>query len=95
MRGRIRIRTSAPWLILAAGLLGAPVLAEVDLSGEWGPRYHEDQPERLPGPAIGEYHGLPINDAARLRAESWDPSLLTLLEHPCKKIGRAPCRERV
>jgi len=84
MRGRIRIRTPVPWLILAAGLLGAPALAEVDLSGEWGPRYHEDQPERLPGPAIGEYHGLPINDAARLRAESWDPSLLTLLEHQCK-----------
>ncbi len=84
MRGRIRIRTPAPWLILATGLLGAPAFAEVDLSGEWGPRYHEDQPERLPGPAIGEYHGLPINDAARLRAESWDPSLLTLLEHQCK-----------
>ncbi len=84
MRGRIRIRTPVPWLVLAAGLLGAPALAEVDLSGEWGPRYHEDQPERLPGPAIGEYHGLPINDAARLRAESWDPSLLTLLEHQCK-----------
>ncbi len=67
-----------------AGLAAAPALAEVDLSGEWGPRYHEDQPERLPGPAIGEYHGLPINDAARLRAESWDPSLLTLLEHQCK-----------
>ena len=84
MRGRTRIRTSAPWLVLATGLLGAPAVAEVDLSGEWGPRYHEDQPERLPGPAIGEYHGLPINDAARLRAESWDPSLLTLLEHQCK-----------
>ena len=84
MRGRGNSRYSVPWLVLAAGLASGPVFAEIDLSGEWGPRYHEDQPERLPGPAIGEYHGLPINDAARLRAESWDPSLLTLLEHQCK-----------
>jgi hypothetical protein len=27
---------------------------------------------------------LPINDAARLRADSWDASLLTLPEHQCK-----------
>ncbi len=84
MRGRGNSRYSVPWLVLAAAFASGPVLAEIDLSGEWGPRYHEDQPERLPGPAIGEYHGLPINDAARLRAESWDPSLLTLLEHQCK-----------
>ncbi len=84
MRGRGNSRYSVPWLVLAAAFASGPVFAEIDLSGEWGPRYHEDQPERLPGPAIGEYHGLPINDAARLRAESWDPSLLTLLEHQCK-----------
>ncbi len=84
MRGTSNSRVAVSWLVLAAGLASAPVFAEIDLSGEWGPRYHEDQPERLPGPAIGEYHGLPINDAARLRAESWDPSLLTLLEHQCK-----------
>jgi len=84
MRGTSISRVSVPWLVLAAAFASGPVFAEIDLSGEWGPRYHEDQPERLPGPAIGEYHGLPINDAARLRAESWDPSLLTLLEHQCK-----------
>ena len=84
MRGTNNSRYSVPWLVLAAAFASGPVFAEIDLSGEWGPRYHEDQPERLPGPAIGEYHGLPINDAARLRAESWDPSLLTLLEHQCK-----------
>jgi cyclase len=61
-----------------------PALAQIDLSGEWAARYHEDQPERIPGPAIGDYLGLPINDAARLRADSWDASLLTLPEHQCK-----------
>jgi hypothetical protein len=58
--------------------------AQLDPSGEWAPRFHEDQPERLAGPDIGDYLGIPINDAARLRAESWDASLLTLPEHQCK-----------
>src|SRR5438270_150509 len=26
-----------------------------DLTGEWAPRFHEDQPERIPGPEIGDY----------------------------------------
>jgi hypothetical protein len=56
----------------------------IDLSGEWAPRFHEDQPERIPGPEIGDYLGLPINAAARLHADSWDASLLTLPEHQCK-----------
>lgn len=45
---------------------------------------HEDMEERIPGPFVGDYAGLPVNDAARLRADSWQPSLLTLQEHQCK-----------
>jgi hypothetical protein len=59
-------------------------MAQIDLAGEWAPRFHEDQPERIPGPDIGDYLGLPITDAARMRADSWDASLLTLPEHQCK-----------
>src|SRR6266568_556070 len=70
--------------VLLAVLLTVPAFAQVDPSGEWAPRFHEDQPERIPGPEIGDYLGLPINDAARLRADSWDASLLTLPEHQCK-----------
>jgi cyclase len=64
--------------------VAAPASAQVDLAGMWAPIFHEDQVERVPGPDVGEYEGLPINDAARLRAESWDASLLTLPEHQCK-----------
>ena len=64
--------------------LAGPAFAQLDPSGEWAPRFHEDQPERIPGPEIGDYLGLPINDAARLRADTWDASLLTLPEHQCK-----------
>lgn len=71
-------------LRIAFALCTIPLWAQVDLAGEWAPRFHEDQPERIPGPEIGDYLGLPINDAARLRADSWDASLLTLPEHQCK-----------
>jgi len=58
--------------------------AQVDLSGEWSGRYHEDQEHRIPGPELGDYLGLPINDAARLKADSWDASILSLREHQAK-----------
>ncbi|HEY9463940.1 MAG TPA: hypothetical protein VIR54_12670 [Vicinamibacterales bacterium] len=61
-----------------------PASAQVDLSGIWAPIMHEDQVERAPGPEIGDYLGLPINDAGRLRGESWDASILTMEEHTCK-----------
>src|ERR1700733_15979563 len=84
----MNIRNQALWncpaMLLAAALVGAPAFAQVDLSGEWQPQYHEDQPERIPGPDLVDYLGLPINDAARLRAESWDASRLTLPEEQCR-----------
>ena len=58
--------------------------AQVDLSGIWAPIMHEDQLERAPGPEIGDYLGLPITDAARMRGESWDASILTMEEHTCR-----------
>jgi hypothetical protein len=71
-------------LIVAIVLVSAPAFAQADLAGVWAPLMHEDQPERGPGPEIGDYLGLPITDALRLRAESWDASLLTVPEHQCK-----------
>lgn len=70
---------------LAIGLAIAPAAAlPIDLQGIWYPIFHEDQPERVPGPDQGDFLGLPINDAARLRADSWDPNILTVPEHQCK-----------
>lgn len=52
-------------LAVVIALATAPAAyAQVDLAGEWTIRYHEDAPERGPGPDIGDYLGLPINDAA-------------------------------
>jgi cyclase len=70
--------------LVTTALLSFPLFAQNDLTGEWGARYHEDQPERIPGPELGDYLGLPITDAARLRADSWDASIATLPEWQCR-----------
>ena len=62
----------------------SPSAAQMDLSGSWQGIFHEDQPERNPGPALGDYLGLPINDNARAFAEAWDASRLTVPEHQCR-----------
>ena len=81
---------NVPRPIVAAAILAAALVmpgrayAQIDFSGVWAPIFHEDQPERVPGPDIGDYAGLPINDAARLKADTWDASILTMPEHQCK-----------
>ena len=87
-------------VLLVAALVSPPAFAEIDLSGEWGPRYHEDQLERIPGPSMVEYEGIPINEAGRLRGLSWSSSLLSVPEHQCKPhpsdyAHRGPGRMRI
>jgi cyclase len=72
----------------------------LDLSGNWSPVLHEDFPERIPGPELVNYSGLPITDGARLWAESWDSSRLTMPEHQCQVhvapyIYRGPLQMRL
>ena len=76
-------------LMVPLTLAPRPGFAQVSLDGVWGPRMHEDQPDRGPGPELGDYTGLPITDGARLAAESWDASRLSLREHQCK-VHNAP-----
>ena len=81
---KTRTRTSRLVLLAAAALTSLSALAEKDLQGMWGQRFHEDSPERGGGPDIGDYTGLPINDAARLRADSWTASKWTIPERQCE-----------
>jgi hypothetical protein len=71
-------------VFIGAALAADRAAAQIDLSGEWAVRLHEDQLHRndqLPGGlAVGDYTGLPINDAARLKADSWDASILSSRE---------------
>jgi len=73
-----------PLILLAALSAGVSLHAQVNLSGVWSAKLHEDWPDRLFGPELGDYGGLPINDADRLRATSWNASLITLPEYQCR-----------
>src|SRR3954447_2641920 len=79
-------RTGACASVLAglALMAAAPALGQFDLTGRWSGMYHEDELERTdPGPSVGDYLGLPINEEERRRADSWDASLVSLAEHQC------------
>jgi hypothetical protein len=68
-----------------AAISAIPAHAQVDFTGEWSPVYHEDGPERLPGPELGDYMGIPLNAAARLRADSYDADRISVVtEYQCR-----------
>jgi hypothetical protein len=71
-------------LLIAIVLSNSSAFAQIDFVGEWAPQFHEDQPERVGGPPVGDYAGLPINDAARFMADAWEASILSVPEHQCK-----------
>jgi cyclase len=60
-----------------------PLFAQMDLAGEWLNLIHEDGPWRGGGPSVGEYTGLPISDAGRMKAESWDATVYATPERQC------------
>ena len=70
-------------LFAVAIALARPAAAQVDLTGEWGNRYHEDYWHRQAGPEIGDYAGLPINDEGRAKAESWKQAVIAEPERQC------------
>jgi cyclase len=69
-------------LLLAAMFAAHPAFAQIDLSGEWSNITHEDINHRQ-SVEIGDYTGLPINEAARFKAESWDEAVLATHERQC------------
>jgi hypothetical protein len=76
-------RHSIVLLALLMGLFSVPADAQIDLSGNWVSRQHEDWEERGPGPEVVDYLGLPINEEARSRALAYSASMLSLPERQC------------
>jgi hypothetical protein len=70
-------------LLVTAALMSVPAFAQVDLSGTYARREHQDWQERVPGPEAVDYLGLPINDEARTKALSYMASMLSMPEHQC------------
>ena len=98
--GHVHRFSLAVLFALVVGVCTQPACGQMDPSGEWAPLFHEDNSERIPGPEIGDYLGLPINDAARLRADSWDATLLELpvnqcRPHPSDYAWRGPAQLRI
>ena len=77
------IRFRAGLLCVVGALAAGPALAQTDLSGQWAARMHEDNLERGGGPDMGEFEGIPINAANRMRGDSWSASIWTVPEHQC------------
>jgi hypothetical protein len=65
-------------LLLVFAVPGWPVSAQVDLTGEWGPRVYNTHVD------IGDYTGIPLNEEGRLRAEAWHPDQVDLPENLCR-----------
>ncbi len=84
------------WLFAAA-----PASAQVDFTGVWNANTNdEDGPERVAGPSLVEFLGLPINDQARQWGLAYRPGRLSLLEHQCQVhavhyIHRGPFSARI
>ena len=65
-------------LFLAAVLTAHAAAAQIDISGTWVSSQENYRPRGNAG--IGDYTGLPLNDAGRLRADTWDASILSQRE---------------
>jgi glyoxylase-like metal-dependent hydrolase (beta-lactamase superfamily II) len=73
----------APLLVaMAAAAMPPASTAQIDLSGEWGSTFHEDLPHRG-GMRLGDYTGLPYNEAGFRKAASWDEAARSLPERQC------------
>lgn len=84
---RVRIAGLAIFLLLPVALLSRPAFAQIDPSGLWAPRFDEDRTDRMAGAEIGEYMGLPINDASRFRSYTWDAAMVEIPENQCRAHG--------
>src|SRR4051794_2728470 len=79
----ISAKVNSRWMgillpLLAILMLPSITKAQDDITGEWSPRVYND------GMDVGDYTGIPLNEAGRLRAESWHPDLPDLPENLCR-----------
>ena len=82
-------------LVLALIIVSRPARAQFDVAGQWGAVGSEDaRAKGAEGSHIGDYTGIPLNEAGRVRAETWDASGTSLPErqaepHPTQYFTQA------
>lgn len=91
----LKLTTFITAIILQFSAINYSVAQGFDISGMWAAIVLEDWNDRQPGPVLGEYFGIPINAAARQKAETWDSLILSQPErqgqpHPAQYSFRGP-----
>src|SRR5438552_2143951 len=71
-------------LLVAAMLIARPAFAQIDFSGEWAVKNHEDCLTNSCQPPLGDYLGTPLNAAGRQRAETTAESIWGIPEYQCR-----------
>jgi hypothetical protein len=61
----------------------APAFAQVDLAGQWQTINHLEARTRGPGPDLGDYLGIPLNDEGRAAALTFSYSMVSMTERMC------------
>src|SRR5947207_14108357 len=73
------------WAQFGATLGGSPAgigqATQVDFSGDWGIVRNQDNTEE---PRIGDWMGIPLNEAGWARAAAWDPAIDSLPPWQCR-----------
>ena len=80
---RLKLPVTAAGVMVAVMAAATPAFAQIDITGTWGNRVDEDRLERAPGPRLGDYTGVPINDEGRARVDAWEAGIQSLPERQC------------
>jgi hypothetical protein len=56
----------------------------VEIAGFWNDLFHEDLWDRRSGLLVGDFTGVPLNDAGKLAAASWEPGWFAIPEEQCR-----------
>jgi len=70
--------------VILLALVAVPSSAQVDLAGVWTNPGHMDWLDHGRGPDLVDYVGLPINDAARVKALSYSAAVQTEQQRQCE-----------
>jgi cyclase len=76
-------RIAASSLLFVVLATDRSAFAQVDLSGEWGVTFFEDILHRGATLVPGDNTGVPLSEAGRRKAESWDESVVATHERQC------------
>ena len=76
------VRVALGAMLVSISALCQEQQSGLDLSGNWANLVHQE-PLRTASGMLGEYGGIPINEAGRLSALAWNASRMTVRQQQC------------